>query len=243
MAGNDFIQNDEKPVLIAVSRKSNLANQAYDALHDAIITGRIKRGEHLGQASVARQLGISERTVREAFLRLVARGLAQHEPYKGITVTTLPFVEIAKLYHMRTLIECYAMELSVKRISEEEIQRMYDFLLPPTLKNGYDPQQAQDFNHEFHWTYIRACGSKMVEKELEGLWDQIYSYGLSLQTYKTEEYARQDDEQHRIIINALEKRDAELATKVTRMHLESTVELLANIRNIMDEDVCSDRNI
>jgi DNA-binding GntR family transcriptional regulator len=61
-----------------------LAEMAYQAIHDAILYGRIEPGTPLRQADLAVELGTSARTVREALSRLVVEGLVVYEPHHSI---------------------------------------------------------------------------------------------------------------------------------------------------------------
>jgi DNA-binding GntR family transcriptional regulator len=49
----------------------------YEALQNAILSGRLSEGEHLRQQEVAAQWGVSQTPVREAFRRLEADGLVE----------------------------------------------------------------------------------------------------------------------------------------------------------------------
>ena len=90
------------PELVARAREMPLlADLAYEGIAEAIRTGRIQPGERLRQETLARQLEMSPRPVREALAKLVAEGRAVHDPRKGVRVVTIPAEEFVEIYRMR----------------------------------------------------------------------------------------------------------------------------------------------
>jgi len=67
------------------------ADIVYEALQSAIIAGLLEPGEHLRQEEIAARWGVSQTPVREAFRRLEAEGLIEHEPNRGVVVRGLPW--------------------------------------------------------------------------------------------------------------------------------------------------------
>lgn len=222
------------PQVEPVNRHTSLAQMAYESIRAAILSGRIKPGERLGQAELARDLGVSQRTVREAIARLSAKGLAAHEPFKGVRVVALPLEDLRQVYNLRALLEGQAMQLAAAHITAEEIERM-KALLPLTVakRSGSDMETAQHANHDFHWVAIRASRSGILERLLEQLWEMMFAYELlyqdgadSLNTSVT------DMAQHEALVAALEARDGEQAARVNTENIISTMNtLLARLQD------------
>ncbi len=107
-----------------MKKHSNLTDLTYQSLRDAIIGGQIKPGERLLQINLANQMGVSQRTIREALAKLEAKGLIVHEPYKGARVTALPLEEIREIYFLRSILESHAIDLAHTRMTEEDFAEM-----------------------------------------------------------------------------------------------------------------------
>jgi DNA-binding GntR family transcriptional regulator len=73
------------------SLRRTKADAVYEALQNAILSGRLAEGEHLRQQEVAAQWGVSQTPVREAFRRLEAEGLVDYEENKGVVVRGIPW--------------------------------------------------------------------------------------------------------------------------------------------------------
>ena len=208
-------------------KHADLASIAYDSIREAIITGRIKPGERMGQVEIARELGVSERTVREAFARLAAKGLATHEPFKGVKVAALSLDDLHEVYVMRALLEGRAMELAASRISPEDVQKMRD-LLPLTVA-GNQPdsvKQAQAANRDFHWIAIRASGSRILATILEQLWELMFAYDLLYPNTDEVDISKNDFTQHGELIAALEAGDGQKAAQINTEHITKTIQIL-----------------
>lgn len=217
----------EPRYLNPIQKNQGLATKAYDSIREAIITGRIKPGERMGQVELAKELDVSERTVREAFARLVAKGLAIHEPFKGVRVAALPLDELHEVYVMRALLEGRAMELAATKISANELQSMRK-LLPATLA-GYTPESvkhAQAANRDFHWIAIRASGSRILAMILEQLWELMFAYDLLYQNVDEADISKNDFTQHSQLIAALEAGDGPKAAQINTEHITKTIQIL-----------------
>src|SRR5512147_1733036 len=86
-------------------QKRPLKEDVFDALHEKIVSGKYKPGEWLRQDDIATQLGVSMTPVREALDLLVAAGLAERVPYRGVRVPQPSQEEIAESYAVRLLLE------------------------------------------------------------------------------------------------------------------------------------------
>jgi DNA-binding GntR family transcriptional regulator len=84
--------------IVAIERRlqRTKADQVYEWLQNAIMSGRIQEGEHLRQEDVAAQLGVSQTPVREAFRRLESEGLVEHSPNRGTVVRGIPWTPPAQ---------------------------------------------------------------------------------------------------------------------------------------------------
>jgi DNA-binding GntR family transcriptional regulator len=71
--------------------RRTLADSVYEALQEAILSGRLEPGQHLRQQDVAEQWGVSQTPVREAFRRLESEGLVEHAPNRGVVVRGMPW--------------------------------------------------------------------------------------------------------------------------------------------------------
>src|SRR3972149_3850895 len=82
-----------------------LKEELFDALHRQIIAGKYGPGDWLRQEEIATQMGVSMTPVREALDLLVAAGIAERVPYRGVRVREMSAKDVADAYGMRLIFE------------------------------------------------------------------------------------------------------------------------------------------
>jgi DNA-binding GntR family transcriptional regulator len=213
---------------------SRRSDQVFEILRDAITNGGIKPGEWLRQDGLAKEMGVSQITVREALSRLVAEGLAYFEPYRGVRTFTVSLNDVHDVYEMRALLEGHSMELAAERITTEEIERMRR-LLPESVWKASDEgsQPARENNHEFHWIAIQACGRQHLIRILGNIWsliDPYFIFNPFMLKYMTDEKrvtaAAEIEHEHVELVNALEKRNGHLAREITIKSVQGALKLI-----------------
>ena len=204
-----------------IQRNKGLADLAYDRIRNEVITGHIQQGKRLNQLQLAEDLGVSQRTVREALARLVSEGLATHELHKGVRVVSLPLCELEEIYALRALLEGLAVELAVDHIIPGDIARMRR-LLPATVPSGQAISigSVRQANRDFHWVAIEASRNKHLIRLLRQLWEMVLISALP-----KEEDRQQDSKAHRELVKALEDRNGKEARKIVERHVLQTLDL------------------
>lgn len=203
-----------------------LSDRTYWAIRDAIASGRIKPGEWLREEALTQELGVSRITVRDALQRLVASGLAVHEPYKGVRLLKTSIEEVEEMDHIRLLLEGWAMELAASRITDEELAKMEE-LLPSTVA-GDDPTMiiaAREANKEFHWIAINASQSHKLIFFLKQVWELTFTHALRKEASLGDriQSSKDDMEEHERILQALKERDGIQARIATEDHIKTTI--------------------
>ena len=90
--------------------RSTLAEQAYVALQNRIISGVLPAGQRLVADELADSLSISQTPVKEALARLERDGLVEAETRRGSTVRRFGPDDIEEIYAARMLLELNAAE-------------------------------------------------------------------------------------------------------------------------------------
>ena len=211
-----------------LNRRATLADQVYDSLRHAVIYGHLSRGSRLNQIDLAKNLDVSERTVREALAQLVSEGLVSRQPYREFRVVGLSAQEIEEIFHMRALLEGWAVELSALRISQDELDRMRELLPQMEAKNSPEWSTAlQGANRQFHWIAINACKKKYLIQMLTRLWDLMLPYAFAERD--TEGFVRQaqkDQIHHLRLVEALEAGAGKQARGILVDHVTEGMEAL-----------------
>ena len=98
-----------------------LKEEIFDALHRQIIAGKYAPGDWLRQEEIAGQMGVSMTPVREALDLLVAKGIAERVPYRGVRVREMSTKDILEAYSLRLLLEAIIAREAAENISPEQL--------------------------------------------------------------------------------------------------------------------------
>jgi DNA-binding GntR family transcriptional regulator len=197
-------------------RTRSRADFAYDTLRDAIWEGRIGRGERIREEDIARTLGVSRTPVREALQRLQQRGLLVNRLGRGLTVAELSKREVIELYAMREILEGSAARFAAQHATGPEIEILYGL----QRELGSAPDHALrlvTLNRRFHQAIYDAAHNQYLTQALDALHDSMAL--LHSTTFRAPKRRRESDEEHRRIVAAIERHDADAAEAAAREHI------------------------
>jgi DNA-binding GntR family transcriptional regulator len=197
-------------------RTRSRADFVYDSLRDAIWEGRIARGERVREEEIARILGVSRTPVREALQRLQRRGLLVTGPGRGLMVAELSKREVIELYAMREILEGSAARFAAQRAMRPEIDILYR--LQRDLADAPDDALVLvKLNRRFHQAIYDAAHNQYLTQTLDTLHDSMAL--LHSTTFRAPNRRRESDEEHRRIVSAIERHDADAAEAIAREHI------------------------
>ena len=150
-------------------------DQVYDAIRQALITGRIAPGVGVSLRSLAAELGVSPMPVRDAVRRLVAeRALAINPANKRLSVPSLTAARLEQLSQARLWIEPELAARAAPLADEALIKglRAIDGRLDAALAAG-DVDGYMTANHAFHFAIYERSGADVLLSMAGGLWLQI----------------------------------------------------------------------
>ncbi|MFN2227989.1 MAG: GntR family transcriptional regulator [Anaerolineae bacterium] len=223
----------------SLSEHRTLSDAVFHRLRDAVIDGRLAPGQWLRQEALAQEFGLSQMPVREALRRLVAEGLAERIPYRGVRVVKFTPEDIADMFTLRLTLEGLAVRHATPHISQEEIDELKKNLARGAgLTAQHEMPERRELNTAFHLTICRASGHRYLVRQVESLWAWFPSVMLYEGMRRQEELSparlARENAEHRAILAALEARDAGRAEAETRRHIRNLAEELAEVLGIDD---------
>jgi DNA-binding GntR family transcriptional regulator len=161
-------------VKLKAIESETLQESVYNALVDAILSGRIAPGERITLDGIARQLNVSIMPVREAVRRLQARDFVSVEPNRRITVRGLSPERLREILEIRLLLESVAAERAAKSRTEEVLRQLEecarDFTEAP------DEDSFLQANRRFHFALYQAANMPILLELINSLWEQVSPY-------------------------------------------------------------------
>lgn len=189
-----------------------------DAIEEAILDQRLPEGAALTEADLAAALGVSRSPVRDALKRLAYKGLVQSRGRRGFSVATFSRDQIADFFGIREVLEGLAAKLAAERMQDDELAGLRRHLdhaereLASKRGLGYPAGEG-----DFHSMIARAARSAQLDAAMEPIQARVRL--LRRRSGAVRERARQALSEHRAILSAIERRDADEAEVLMRAHI------------------------
>jgi DNA-binding GntR family transcriptional regulator len=217
---------DVKPI----DTQSSFRTQAYQALKQAITSVNIYAQTHeirLDERQLSQDLGVSRTPIREAMTLLEQEGFVKTLPRRGIFVVRKTKREIIEMIEVWAALEGLAARLITFKAGAAEIAGLRH-LFDGFQDSGHSPQghidEYSDANIQFHQAIIKLSGNACIADMTENLF--IHVRAIRQMTIGQDNRAARSIVDHLKIIEALERRDTELAEKLARQH---TLDLAAHV--------------
>lgn len=210
-----------------------LKDKIYEALKQAITTMNIyaERSEpRLDERQLSLELGVSRTPIREAIARLEQDGLVRTVPRKGVFVVRKSKREILDMITAWAALESMAARLVTERASEAEIATLRQmFATFEGDQIGAHIDEYSETNIRFHMAILRMSRCELLWQMAENLF--VHMRAIRHKTISEGRRAERSIIDHLNIIQALERRDTELAERLVRQH---TLGLAAHVEKNVD---------
>jgi DNA-binding GntR family transcriptional regulator len=196
-------------------------------LRTVILAGEIAPGERIRQEDVAERLGTSRLPVREALRILEAEGLTEHTANKGARVPRLDAAELDVLYRMRERLEPLALIQSMPNLTVGEVRELES--IHERIAADDDLREFMVLDREFHLGSYAGCASEQLSSSVTRLWNATQPYRRAFMSLGGQHRRWIVDHEHRLILDAIERRDPEDAERYLAGHIRRTrIELAAH---------------
>jgi len=187
----------------------------------SILAGELKAGEIYSATVLAQRLGVSPTPVREAMLDLANGGLVEPVRNRGFRVLAPDERDLDEISELRLMLEPQAMRVVVERADDAQLAEMEAIV--ETIEERAEAADVAGFllaDRQFHLGLLEILGNGRLVRLVAQLRDQTRLAGIT-------ELAREGNltasaREHRDILAALRKRDADAAEELMRRHLVHT---------------------
>ena len=209
---------------------ASLANVAYAKVKKSIIFHEIKGGQTIDEMSLARQLDLGRTPVREAVQRLAREGLLKIVPRKGMFVAELSLEQVREVFEARLPCEVQIVRLAAMRAEPAEIELMAKSLAD--VGRLIDQRQFRELietDERFHMAIAAAARNQLLRE----MFTRVYGLGVRLWyltlPQRPPREVKEEMRLHREILEAIRKRDPDLAAETTRALVASFPDRVADL--------------
>jgi DNA-binding GntR family transcriptional regulator len=212
---------------------TSLRDQAYTLLKNAITDADIYNPAHelrLDERQLMQALGVSRTPVREALSILEQEGFLRTVPRRGIFIVRKTKRQIVEMVQVWAALESMAARLATLHAPDAEIAKLRhlfdEFESSPPSEHL---SEYSDVNIAFHQAVIRLGGSQLIEDATRNLF--LHVRAIRRATITQSDRATRSIIDHLKIVEALERRDTELAERLSRQH---ALDLAAHVDRYCD---------
>jgi DNA-binding GntR family transcriptional regulator len=196
-----------------------LAEKAFDTLHTAIITGRLRPGTRLPIEELAEVLEMSPMPIREAVRRLDAAGLVENIPHRGARVTDLSVTDLAEVTEARLALEVLAIRRAAERFDADHEAVARDRLEQLNRMSDDNSAGTSAAHAAFHFALYDAASSAWLMRLIRPVWETSERYCLAVPSCRQLVERRHE---HDAILAACVAREPDRAALALHDHLATT---------------------
>ncbi len=197
-----------------------LRELVYEELRLLIMTGELKPGTRMMEIELAESMGVSRTPVREAIRQLEKDNLVTIEPRKGAYVSDISPEDLDSMMLVREPLEGLATYLATKNMSDLEIAEVRKAAedCEKAIASG-DQEKLTETDTHFHSVITRGSGNTYLIHLCQDLQEQVMRFRYVY--FKSTKRAGEVRSEHRRIVEAMEKRDAEAARSCSIEHIRN----------------------
>ena len=222
------LREDDLKALKALPERMSLGQHVYESLKQAIVKGDMPPGRRIVESRVAEALGISRTPVREAIHKLEREALLHRSPAGGFYVAGLTRADVEETFGIRSVLESYAARLAALKHRREELEPLEEKIRAYQAGlEKHDTEALLRINTEFHDLLYALSRSPRLIAMINNLRDQIYRFRQVI--LKVEEMAKTSNEDHRLMLSFIRKREADRVEMLVREHILRGQEIVLRV--------------
>ena len=227
----------EDPVYKVV-RTSRLYEQIVQQIEESVLNGSLKPGDQLpAERELAQRLGVSRTAVREAVKALREKGLVEAYSGRGTFVTDGTsqaarqsfdlMVKIGQqegaphLAELRLILEPGIAALAAVRVKEDDLAAMREAVAVMDRAQD-DPEAYIEADLDFHLALAETVANPLILSLIDSIVGLLREQRIKI--FNVEGGPQRGQVHHKRILEAMERRDAEMARTAMRAHLEQVRE-------------------
>ena len=217
--------------------KMSAEEKVYRYLLGLLIEHKLHPGSRILEKDIIEKMKVSRTPVRNAIIKLVADGLLEKTPEKGVTIPVPTGEDVKQIFFTREALEGESAFLAAMNVTDDDIAFLQ--MIHKKEEDAYlsfDKKAYTEVNEQFHLNIARISRNKYLERFIKQIYwrtqifvfyfDSFYNYQPENSKKYFTPYERSSFKDHSEIIDAIVNHDAGIAKKRMREHISSTYNLL-----------------
>ncbi|MEH6446309.1 MAG: GntR family transcriptional regulator [Oceanospirillaceae bacterium] len=207
--------------------ESRLSDRIHQILLGRILSGQMKSGDIVAEKKLALELGVSRTPVHDALRDLIKDGFLNQEKNRRPVVASFTAEDVYDIFEIRILLEgeaCFRAASRMDRLTLDDLRKQADILLSTQKDHNWLELWAQ-FDDKFHHSIAKASGSKRLLQDI--IKHRLSHRALNIQAESPYSFSNSLQE-HIVILNALDLRDAQSAKLSMQNHIRESQTLFVS---------------
>ena len=216
--------------LARIERTPKLTERVLGQLRDAIVGQELAPGQPVVIEQLAEALGVSRTPIRESLPALQQLGLVEDAGSGGFRVAPLDGAYVWQVYAVRAALESLLVELVAPLLTEDDLAVLRRVSFPAEPRPGGDYCEMFGPDLALH-DFLRA---KCPFGFLNALIDMVQLHRsrlVDLEHSASPAHRKASYDEHRAIVEALERRDGPAARRLMQEHLDRIGTEMARLAN------------
>lgn len=202
----------------ARAEREKSVDEIYERIYTAILEHRLHPGTKLGEERMAEIFGVSRARIREVLARLAHEQIVELFPQRGAYVAKPTIEQARDVFEARRLIEPAVLRRLVDTLTPERVQRLRQHVeLEADARRRNDKRAVIRLSGEFHTLLAELAGNSALSRSMRELC-MLTCLTIFLYDAPTSQSCR--DDEHKMIIDAVAKRDSARAETIMLEHLD-----------------------
>jgi DNA-binding GntR family transcriptional regulator len=202
-------------------------------LRERIVSHELPPGFKLREEALAEELGVPRSRVRQALFALQAKYLVERLPNRGAIVARMDATQVFQIYDVFELLEGLAARQAATNSQPEDwddLAALFGDVLQRAVENG-DYETYFEAVQRYREGVVRAADNALLADMLSGIYDKTSM--IIRRTLILPGRAQQSLDEHRAIIAALQRGDAEGAEHLKRQNMASARRVLEQYQDFV----------
>jgi DNA-binding GntR family transcriptional regulator len=210
------------------SQRGLLADRAYRALRDRLVTLRIPPGSPIDEEAIGRELKMGRTPVREAIKRLALENLVTVFPRRGTFASEINITDLAHISDVRAQLEGHAAYRAAERITDTQRAELAGLLAELDIRRGNDNvEMLMELDATVHRFIYRCAGNPFLEETLGRYLNLSLRIWYLVIDRLPHLFARVHE--HEEVLHAIESGQAERAREILTRHIGTFEEEIRSV--------------
>ena len=203
------------PSSLATLRDHSLTDVIQQEIENLLFTDALRPGDRINEKQLAERLGVSRAPVREATRALQEIGLVEIVKNRGVFVRTVNLKQVIDIFNIRgRLAELAAFE-AARRI--RDVSGLVLVSLVESMRSVATAEDYLPLNLEFHRQIFKLSDNQRLAALDVSLGKELRLFRL--RGLRSKGSIETSNEEHQMILKALQERNSELAGRLFGQHI------------------------